>query len=159
MTQERAARHRALIEDFYSAFARGDHATMAASYADDAVFTDPVFGSLDADDVRAMWKMFCTSGNDIDVSFSNVEADGARGSADWAASYRFPKTGREVHNRISASFIFADGLIHRHDDHFNLYRWTRMALGPLGFALGWTPIVRNQVRSQARSQLARFRAR
>lgn len=33
------------------------------------------------------------------------------------------------------------------------------ALGPLGLALGWTPLVKNQVRKQAAAQLDRFRRR
>lgn len=146
-----------LVTRFYTAFAARDHETMAACYADDATFSDPVFPSLDADEVRAMWRMFCTSGNDIAVSFSDVEADDSVGSAKWEAIYVFPKTGRGVHNKIKASFRFRDGLIVHHRDDFDLYRWSRMALGPLGTALGWTPLVKNQIRAQAASQLRRFR--
>lgn len=147
-----------LIQTFYSAFVGGDHATMAASYADDATFSDPVFPTLSADEARAMWRMFCTSGNDIKVNFSDVQADDRSGSAHWDAVYKFPKTGREVHNKISASFLFRDGRIVRHRDDFNLYAWIRMALGPLGTALGWSPIVQGQVRKQAASQLRHFQA-
>lgn len=147
-----------VITRFYSAFASGDHATMAGSYTDDASFSDPVFPNLAADDARAMWRMFCTTGNDIRVSFSDVQADDRSGSARWDAVYTFPKTKREVHNKISASFLFRDGKIVRHRDDFDLYAWTRQALGPMGVALGWTPLVKNQVRKQAASQLAKFRA-
>lgn len=147
-----------LIEAFYAAFAAGNHETMAASYADDATFSDPVFPSLSADEVRAMWRMFCTGRNEIAVSFAQVQADDRSGSAHWDAVYRFPKTRREVHNHIDASFLFRDGKIVRHVDDFDLYAWTRMALGPLGVLLGWTPIVKNQVRKQAAAQLARFQA-
>jgi ketosteroid isomerase-like protein len=147
-----------LISRFYSAFASGDHETMAASYTDDASFSDPVFPHLSADEARAMWRMFCTSGNEIQIGFSDVKADGRTGSARWDAHYRFPKTGRQVHNKISASFVFRDGKILRHQDDFDLYAWTRMALGPIGIALGWTPVVKGQVRKQAASQLRRFQA-
>ncbi len=147
-----------LITRFYSAFAAGDHETMAASYADAASFGDPVFPHLEVEQVRAMWRMFCTSGNHLDVTFSDVVADDDAGSAHWAADYEFPKTGRPVHNVISASLAFRDGKIVTHRDHFDLYRWTRMALGPAGMLLGWTPIVQNQVRKQAAAQLGRFQA-
>ena len=146
-----------LLTRFYSAFAEKDHDTMARCYADDATFSDPVFPRLDAGEVRAMWRMFCTSGNDVDVSFGEVDAGDDRGSARWEAIYAFPKTGRRVHNRIAASFTFRDGLITEHRDAFDLYRWTRMALGPAGVALGWTPLVKNKVRHQAAGQLNRFR--
>jgi hypothetical protein len=33
-----------------------------------------------------------------------------------------------------------------------------MALGPMGYALGWTPIVRNSIRRQAAEQLDEFLA-
>ena len=147
-----------LLTTFYSAFAAGDHETMARCYSDDATFSDPVFPDLDADGVRAMWRMFCTGGSDIDVSFHDVRADERSGSAKWEAVYAFPKTGRRVHNRISASFLFRQGLIVRHRDDFDLYAWSRMALGPVGTVLGWSPIVKDQVRQQAAAQLARFRA-
>ena len=92
------------------------------------------------------------------INFSDVQADDRSGSALWDAVYRFPKTSREVHNRISASFLFRDGKIVRHKDDFDLYAWTRMALGPVGIALGWTPIVKGQVRKQAAAQLKKFQA-
>ena len=147
-----------LIERFYAAFAARDHATMAASYSDDATFSDPVFPRLNADEVRAMWRMFCTSGNEIELTYSDIDANDRTGAAHWEAIYAFPKTGRRVHNKIDASFTFKDGKIVTHRDNFNLYRWTRMALGPTGTLLGWTPIVQGQVRSQAASQLRRFMA-
>lgn len=145
-----------LLTTFYSAFATGDHEAMGACYADDATFGDPVFPRLDAEAARAMWRMFCTSGNEVAVTFDAVAADDVDGCANWEAIYVFPKTGRRVHNRIRGTFSFAEGLIARHRDDFDFYRWSRMALGPLGVALGWTPLVRNQVRAQAAAQLRRF---
>jgi ketosteroid isomerase-like protein len=148
----------ALLDRFYGAFAVGDHATMAGCYADDASFSDPVFPQLNADQVRAMWRMFCTSGNDVDVRLRSVDADGARGAASWGAIYAFPSTGRQVRNEITASFAFRDGLIVDHRDDFDLWRWSRMALGPVGVALGWTPMVQRQIRRQAAAQLRSFQA-
>ena len=147
-----------LISGFYRAFAARDHATMASSYADNARFSDPVFPDLDADQARAMWRMFCVGGGDLEVTFGDVTADDSHATARWEARYKFPKTGRLVHNQISASFDLRDGLIVRHVDRFDLYKWTRMALGPPGLLLGWTALVKGQVRKQARTQLERFRA-
>jgi len=147
-----------LITKFYSAWRAGDHETMARCYSDKARFSDPVFPDLDADRVRAMWRMFCVSGNEIAVSFGAVEANDERGSARWEATYSFPKTGRQVHNKIAASFEFESALIVRHVDSFDFYRWSRMALGPAGLLLGWTPMVQGRVRGQAAAQLVRFQA-
>lgn len=145
-----------LVTSFYDAFAAGDHEAMASCYASSVVFSDPVFPALEYDRATAMWRMFCTSGGDLSVTFGGVEADGTRGSARWEALYTFPPTRRRVHNRIQATFEFEDGLIVRHQDRFDFYRWTRMALGSVGWLLGWTPLVRSRVRKSAENQLNEF---
>jgi ketosteroid isomerase-like protein len=144
-----------LLAGFYGAFSARDHQTMALAYSDDATFSDPVFPQLDAEQVRAMWKMFCSGGN-VDVTFKEVQADDLRGSATWEARYEFPTTGRPVHNVIHAAFDFEDGRIVRHVDSFDFYRWSRMALGAPGVLLGWSPIVKNKVRAQAAARLSHF---
>ena len=146
-----------LLTDFYSAFERKDGVAMAECYAKEARFSDPVFPELDAREARAMWRMFCERpGSDLAVTFDGVEADDHKGRAHWIARYTFPLTGRSVVNDIEASFDLADGKITRHRDSFDLWKWTRMALGVTGTLLGWSPIVQNKVRRQARSQLDRF---
>jgi hypothetical protein len=74
------------------------------------------------------------------------------------ASYRFSATGRQVVNHIQARFVFRDGLIVEHRDHFDLWRWARQALGGKGLLLGWAPSVQATIRRQAARGLAQFRA-
>lgn len=148
----------ALIETFYRAFQRRDAEAMAACYAPDVRFSDPAFGPLTGAEAGDMWRMLCSRAKDLDVRFSDVAADDTRGSAHWDADYLFSQTGRTVHNRIDATFEFRNGLIAVHNDVFDLWRWSRQALGLPGMLLGWSPIVRNKVRSQALRGLAAFRA-
>ena len=147
-----------LVTDFYAAFARREGAAMAACYHRDVRFSDPVFPDLRGERAGAMWKMLCERATDLAIEARDVTADDARGSAAWDARYTFTDTGRRVHNRITASFEFADGLIVRHRDDFGLYRWTRMALGPVGVLLGWTPLVQGKIRRTAAGALERFLA-
>ena len=56
------------------------------------------------------------------VTFSNIEATENTGIASWQALYTFSKTGRYVHNKITAYLEFKDGLIIKHTDVFSLYR-------------------------------------
>ena len=51
-----------------------------------------------------------------------------------------------------------DGLITRHRDRFDFWRWSRQALGPAGWLLGWTPLLRAKVRATAAGNLDRFLA-
>jgi ketosteroid isomerase-like protein len=149
-------RHAVLIQGFYAAFQRRDHAAMAACYAPDATFSDPVFPDLRGRAVGAMWRMLCERGTDLRIEASGIEADAALGSAHWEAWYTFSATGRPVHNIIQASFRFRDGLIQQHSDSFDLYRWARQALGVKGLLLGWTPPVRRAIRAQAARALDGF---
>jgi uncharacterized protein len=147
-----------LIERFYSAFDNHDGDTMAACYAPGAHFSDPVFTDLRGEEPGAMWRMLTGRSEDLRVELAEHEADDERGSAHWIAHYTFGQTGRPVVNDIQASFRFADGLIVEHRDEFDLYRWTRQALGPMGLVLGWTPIVQGSVRKRARAGLDEFMA-
>ena len=147
------------IRRFYDAFAKRDGETMAACYADDAAFSDPVFPELKGDEVGSMWKMLCERGKDLEITYSDVEVDGDSGRARWEAHYTFSGTGRHVHNRIQASFRFRDGKIVEHTDDFDFWSWTRMALGLPGVLLGWSPMIRNKVRATAAKSLQLWRAK
>lgn len=147
----------ALIERFYEAFARQDGETMAGCYEPGAHFHDPVFEDLHGDEVGSMWRMLCARATDLEVVHSDVEADAETGSAHWEADYTF-STGRAVHNVIDASFRFENGLIADHRDRFDLYAWSRQALGPVGVLLGWSPPVQGKIRGQARDGLEEFMA-
>lgn len=150
-----AEANRALIERFYRAFQQRDGAAMAACYHASAKFRDPVF-ELEGANIGKMWKMLCSRGEDLRVEFANLNAGTSAGTVDWQAWYSFKSTGRPVHNIIHASFRFADGLIVEHFDNFDFWRWSRQALGPIGWLLGWSPMLRAKVRSQAARTLEHF---
>lgn len=148
--------HAQLIEQFYSAFGKRDAEGMVACYHAQVRFSDPVFVDLDARETAGMWRMLCERAQSFALEFSDVRAEGEVGTAHWEARYLFTTTGRAVHNVIDAEFRFADGKIIEHRDRFDFYRWARQALGPTGVLLGWTPLVRNKVRGQARKGLEHY---
>ncbi len=148
------AANTALIERFYAAFARRDATAMVSCYHPEVTFSDPVFPSLDARGVAAMWAMLCKRGKDLEIAVSGIVADASAGRAHWVAKYTFSATGRKVTNRIDAAFDFRDGSIVRHVDRFSLWRWSAMALGAKGLLLGWLPPVQAAIRAQAATALA-----
>jgi hypothetical protein len=126
-------------------------------------FEDEAFSLRGRDEIGAMWRMLCTVRDkgmaDWKLDFGGIDCDDEVGIAHWEPTYRFSATGRVVHNIIDASFEFdRDGLILKHRDRFDFWRWSRQALGLPGVLLGWSPLLRNKVRAQAASNLARFRA-
>lgn len=148
----------ALITRFYEAFNRLDAEAMAACYTEDVLFSDPVFGELRGRQAGDMWRMLTSRAKEFSVRFDNVRADERSGGAHWVATYLFSQTGRTVVNDIQARFVFRDGKICEHHDHFDLWRWSRQALGAKGALLGWTPFVQNAIRAQAQKGLKAYQA-
>jgi ketosteroid isomerase-like protein len=144
-----------LIARFYDAFARHDGDGMAACYAPDVRFHDPAFGELRGAEAGDMWRMLTGRAEDLVVTLAEHDADDARGTAHWLADYTF-RTGNKVHNDIRAEFRFANGLIIEHEDRFSFFAWARQALGLPGLLLGWTPMLQNKVRHEARAGLDEF---
>ena len=146
-----------IIEEFYAAFAEGNAETMASCYHTDIVFEDPAFGKLEGKDASDMWHMLIerAKGN-LEISFSDIQADEKIGSAKWIAKYHFSKTNRNVINKIKANFEFKDGLIIKHTDSFNFYEWSKQALGTTGLLLGWTSFLHKKVQHQALESLRKY---
>lgn len=150
---------RATIERFYAALAERDHCTMAACYAAEAHFSDPVFPHLQGARIGLMWRMLCERGTDLRVIHGPVTVEGGTCRTVWEAFYTFSATGRPVHNIIRAELRMVDGLIGEHRDDFDFSRWARQALGMKGLLLGWTPLVRRAVQGQAGRALEAFERR
>lgn len=129
---------------------------MAACYHPAVVFSDEVFINLEGERAAGMWQMLCERGKDLKIEFRDVQADDSGGRAHWEAWYTFSATGRRVHNKIDAEFVFRDGKIVRHRDSFNFWAWARQALGAKGWLLGWSGLVKKRVRSQAAKGLAAY---
>jgi hypothetical protein len=148
-----------LIQKFYSSFQKRDANGMISCYHSQIVFSDPVFGRLDSAHAVAMWQMLCGRAKNLEIVCSHVHAGNESGSAHWEARYTFGKSQRAVHNIIDATYEFRDGLIVKHADTFDLWRWSRMALGPIGIVLGWTPMIQAAIRKDARRGLDEFIAK
>jgi len=149
--------HKALIEKFYTAFANQDAATMAQCYHKEVRFEDPVFGKLNFEKASLMWKMLIDrSKGNLKIEFHNVKANENSGSVTWVATYLFSKTNRKVINVIHAYFEFKDGLIIKHTDTFDLWKWSRQAFGFKGLLLGWSAFMQQKIKQQAQISLEQY---
>jgi limonene-1,2-epoxide hydrolase len=147
-----------IVDNFYSAFKHGDYKTMQQCYHPEVEFSDEVFPMLKGNDAMAMWHMLVEGARNskLQINYANILAVDDRVKCDWEAHYILSLTERKVHNQIHASFKFLDGLIYRHNDRFDFYRWTRMAFGFKGVVLGWTPWFRDRVRKTVATRLHKF---
>ncbi|MBL4593667.1 MAG: nuclear transport factor 2 family protein [Flavobacteriales bacterium] len=147
-----------LVETFYQAFEKLDAETMIDCYHKEVIFRDPAFGVLRGEKAKNMWRMLCESqkGKKFIIETSNIKANDKKGSAHWEAYYNFSKTGRKVHNIIEATFEFEDGKIITHNDHFNLHKWAKQALGIKGVLIGGTSFFQKKIISQTNQLLINF---
>src|SRR5690349_12457002 len=149
--------NRELVEKFYTAFQHRDHAKMNECYSENIVFSDPAFGVLEGDEVRAMWEMLCQRAADLKIEFSNIRLlDEEYATCDWVAHYTFSQTGNKVVNRIKAHMRIQEGKITEHSDAFKLSNWAAQALGWKGKLLGWSGFIKNKIRANARKSLANY---
>ncbi|WP_347814833.1 nuclear transport factor 2 family protein [Aequorivita marisscotiae] len=147
-----------IIENFYQAFADLDAERMVAFYHNEITFEDPAFGKIQGEKAKNMWRMLCKSQQNkrFQVIATNIVCTSESGKAHWEAFYTFSSTGRKIHNKIDATFKLKDGKIINHKDSFNLYNWSKQALGFKGFLIGWTPFFKNKLRNQTQSLLLEF---
>ena len=146
-----------LIAKFYTAFANADTKTMNECYHPKVHFIDPAVGLLKEDQVSKMWEMLISkSKGNLKIEFSDIKADEFTGSARWVAAYNFSKTNRKVINKISAEFVFQDGLIIKHTDSFDVWKWSKQAFGLTGYLLGWTGFFQGKIQKQALLSLKKF---
>ncbi len=148
--------HQEVIEAFYTEFTRADGLAMAHHYADEAVFSDPVFPKLDSKGVQNMWKMLCGRAKDLHVTWSIDHVGADQCFVSWTASYTFNQTGRKVTNHVRSTLTLKNSKIVRHIDDFSFWTWSRQAFGPAAWLLGWTPFFQAKVQEGAAKSLARF---
>jgi ketosteroid isomerase-like protein len=148
--------NKSIAEAFYQAFQEKDADRMISFYDEKIVFEDPAFGQLKGREAKMMWKMLCSSANDLTISYEIVAAEGDRVDVNWEAKYTFSKSGRKVHNKIKASLFFKEALIVEHIDKFSLYRWASQALGLQGYLLAWTGFFKKKLNQQTSAMLHKY---
>ena len=129
-----ASETRATLTHLYDALARRDGSAMAALYAPDATFEDPVF-RLRGADIGRMWIGLTGRAKDFAVSYTVAEAQAGKGTVEWTARYLF--AGRHpVVNLIVSDIELDGGKIVQQVDRFDFPRWAAQALGLPGRLFG-----------------------
>ncbi|MBR9773825.1 MAG: nuclear transport factor 2 family protein [Cytophagales bacterium] len=149
--------NKALLNKFYTSFIKGDSQAMGECYHTDVVFKDPVFGTLKGARACKMWEMLLTSKKgELKVSYKIARVSDKKGKVNWVAEYHFGKNNRKVINNVSGEFKFEDGKIIEHIDTFNLWKWSKQAMGTLGYLIGWTPLMKKKIQKSTNKKLNNF---
>ena len=145
------------IKKFYTSFANGDAKGMIECYHENVVFQDPVFGTLKGLRAHKMWEMLLSNKKaSAKISYSGIKSTNENGQAKWIAEYLYGEKKRPVINKVSAAFKFKDGKIIEHIDTFDLWKWTRQAMGIVGVLMGWTPMIKSKIQKTVHTRLDKF---
>lgn len=145
---------RKIATGFYSAFAKGDADKMITYYDDHIGFEDPTFGKLNGNQAKMMWEMLLErSKGNLEIIFNVIETTNNTAIVKWEARYPFSKTGRDIHNKVTAQLTIKNGKIIKHIDKFNLWKWSQQAFGFKGFLIGWTPFFKAKLQLEIAKQL------
>lgn len=146
-----------LLQKFYNSFSAGNAEEMIDCYHDSVIFHDPAFGTLKGNSVKYMWEMLLSKKDtDFKIDYKILKADEKYGEVYWIAHYNYGPKKRKVVNKVTASFEFKDGKILRHTDDFNLWNWSKQALGTSGFLLGWSSYMRDQIQKKTGKILSSY---
>ncbi len=145
------------ISRFYTSLKQLNPEGMNSCYGEDIIFSDPVFGVLRGEEVRAMWEMLCHRARNYSFSFSPPEDKGdGYYTCNWKATYLFSKTGKLITNKGKAFMKLEDGLIIEHSDAFSLRRWIHQAFGLKGYLFGGFGFFQKRIRLEAQRSLEKW---
>ncbi len=146
-----------IINQFYNAFAQGNAKAMNKHYAEKVCFKDPAFGSLKNERVKFMWLMLLSQKrDDTSITYEIIEVSENTAIVKWVAKYQFGPKERKVINHVTSELCLENQKIVEHYDDFNLWRWTRQALGIPGLLFGWSSFMRQKIQKQLNKRLDRF---
>lgn len=143
-----------IMEQFYDAFSRRNPADMNCFYTNNIYFSDPIFGLLDGDKVKEMWKFMCANTLELSLLHRNFSDRGDHYfTYEWVANYRFLPTGKKVLLKAKAYMKIENGEIIEHSDAYSFYKWVRQAYGIPGWLLGWSSVFKKRVRKKMLKQI------
>ncbi|RKS53528.1 ketosteroid isomerase-like protein [Gillisia mitskevichiae] len=143
-----------LLEKFYNSFSDGNAQGMIECYHKDITFRDPAFGKLRGSKAKNMWEMLLSKKDSkAIITYKILEIGKEDAKVSWTAHYKYGPKKRNVINKVIANFEFRDGKIINHTDKFDLWSWSKQALGASGYLLGWSSYMRDQIQKKTGSLL------
>lgn len=148
-----------IIELFFTAFGNLNHRGMNALYSEDILYSDPLFGMLEAQQVRDKWEMICNGIHGLKLTIVKTEEiDHEYATCRWKAAWYPADSKRQIVLEGKSFMRFADGKIIEHSDGFSLTKWIAQAYGLRGQFFGWLHFMKRRVQREHQERLERFSA-
>lgn len=145
------------IHQLYTSIANGAISKIDECYSPTVKFYDPIFGSLNNNEVPKMWEMLIKRNQgEIKIEYTILKSDNYTASVQWIAKYTFGKKQRKITNVVQSNLYLKDGLIIKQKDDFNIWTWSKQAFGWSGYLLGWTGYMQQKIQEKALVSLKNF---
>ena len=152
--------HKELLQKFYNSFSEGNAKGMIDCYHENITFHDPAFGTLRGKRAKAMWELLLSKkDNNASLCYKILEVNDKHAKVNWTAHYKYGPKKRKVVNNVTANFEFKEAKILKHTDDFNLWTWSKQALGTSGYLLGWSSYMRDQIQQKTGNLLNSYIAK
>jgi hypothetical protein len=144
------------IETYFDAFSKGDYRTMRSLCDPKITFNDPVYTSLQGKSVFALHHFMAERRICPTITIRSISEKGNRVKVKWTNEYEYATYKTHISIDVRSIFHFEHTSIISQTDQYNLWKWSKMALGFTGTYLGWTPMFRSTLRRSSQQSLATF---
>lgn len=146
-----------VVEDFFRGFDDLDAERMISCLADDIVYNDPIYGILNGEDVRSLWKMRCKDLSGLSLEIIEFkELDHEYATCKWRSSFFSKSAARQVDMVVTSFMKLRNGKIAEHSDAYKLSDWLAKAYGVTGVFLGWTGWMKKREQKKFHGLLEKF---
>lgn len=145
------------VESFFRAYDNLNYEAMNACYRSDIVYSDPLFGMLEGQQVFDKVEMICKNVRDFNLTVENIEeVDPEYITCKWKADYFSMNSRRHIVFHSKAFMKLKDGIITEHSEGFSLTKWIAQAYGWKGKFFGWLSFMKRKAQSEHQGRLQRF---
>ncbi|MCF6348597.1 MAG: nuclear transport factor 2 family protein [Flavobacteriaceae bacterium] len=146
-----------VLQNYYNAFQNLELDKMSNYYHADIEFYDHAFGTLNKNELEAMWSMlFNKAFKDLTLEISDIKIVDKKGFAHVECCYIYSLTNRKVHNIIDTTIDFKEGKIIKQVDIFSLKRWAAQSLGWKQSFFAGTTFFKKRLQKQTRTALDKY---
>jgi len=142
-----------VIAGLFNAYQNRNAVEMASFYSADAVFKDPIFGTVQGEEISKVWQVVHSVTNDLYLHYHIIQAGSSIATANTYLTYNFKHTNRNIKISIKSHFRLANGKIVLQTDEYSMWNWMSQAYGLRGLLLGWNPFIINRARISAKNTL------
>lgn len=146
-----------IIDLFFTAFGNLNDRDLNALYSDTIIYSDPLFGLLQGQQVKDKWEMVCKNMTEFRLTvIKKEEIDHEYATCEWKAEYISVDSGGPIVFSSKSFMRFAEGKIIEHSEGFSLTKWVAQVYGIKGRFFGWLNFMKRKAQAECQERLEQY---